>query len=169
MKTHFELVHDPIDVKSPYHIIQRFRTVYYEDVVNPKKYRDCLTLCCETEEMANKILVILNEKDNLFTSEWLGNHRKLRDNEVVKKTNGGKTRVEYKIYSTTNSRVNCEADLYNGADQSVWFKQLMKDKKGKYSSKSTEKMICRFWDSDYAPIVLELWSKKNNQLFFDEQ
>lgn len=153
-ETYFEIV-DGNENNYQFDIIQRYRTVYYEDCLNPSGYRDSLTCSCKTKEIAIKLCKIFN--DNKFTSEWLNKNRYVKP---YKLTNSSKGRIEHEIYTFSDSKVKYEEDLYNGTDQSLQLYQLMKDENGKYTNRSKMEIICKFWKTDYVYNVINKYSRE---------
>jgi hypothetical protein len=146
----------------PYVVMQYNRSAYYDDIINPKGCINNKTAYCPTIEIAKTLCGIFNLYP--LTKEFL-NVRPVP--KPIRLKNSERSNIEYQIYVNSESLVRYETDLYNGTDQRVILYQLMKDSSGKYSARSKSKEICKFYNTDYIPVVLNLHYSKTKELFFN--
>lgn len=166
-KTFFEIVNDD---NGGYNLIQRHRSTYHEDTLNPKKCVDRHTCWTSNFKIAEKLLEIFSSDP--LTPEFL--NRKYRDQRghrlfwkerlettskeeiVYDKRYSGRCYNFFPLYCVGDSQVSCEQDLYNGTDQSFGFYYLIQKK-----NRTDRKEICRIWSEDYVPVVVIDWCVKN--------
>lgn len=163
-KTYFSV--EPDEENNNFRLVQRYRTAYYEDVVNPNGYRDAHTATCDTKDEADHLVTIFNKYP--LTSEFLNKHAipnihiDSKGELILDHSRYYGRRNHYPLYLSSESKVTREEDLYNGTDQSMIFYQRIYESHNRFN----ELKLCRYHNYDYLHKVFNHYTKDTGKPIF---